>query len=1090
MGEWNFTLTAQLDGVEFSGSTRAKAVAGKTVSLTFDLTTSESKGGFTLQVFFSGEANEALARIQSVSDGRYYNPQGHEITTTHDSTLIIEEDDQGKKYVLLSAPIKLSGTECGFLDGSYKIQIDFNYKDGDTRCLLNTYETSVQIKAGYICKAVATLDLVGKYSVTLHFNGGSLNDSSPENDVLTSIYQRKKAVSLPGSEQMRKSGHTFAGWYDNEDLNGSAVTELAAGSQGSFDYWAKWEEESSTGSVTLYVKDGGSGDGSSEDSAFGTLADAASYIESNGNSATDYDIKIVGELEGPQAFIINNASKAKSITIEGATGLDANGAPQCSIDGDWESEIDGVLLISVNNDELMGSFTVTVKNLKIYMGTAPKPGLVAGHNNGLGYTSTNVILEGVHITENSDGGIKVLNKSSVTLSDGCKVYSNTATGKGSGVYVYNGAKFTMSGSAMVASDNDVYLDENCVVTIGGTLTGTSPVATITPKIDATTSSYPTTPVIAVASDSGTTLVAEHSKFAVTPIDAGGGVTLNFELDADGKIVAESSGGGTVTYYISPTGNDGNDGLSESNAIATVQHLVEDLMTDEDTDYIINVCGDMTSGSESEWLMKNITDAKSITIQGNEDTNEGNILPGVWIQSKGPVTFKNIQLGALFADAVQYDEDGYYHANIILDSGTLINNSSIASIDGHGMNGIVEIYQKGAVTLTMKSGAAITSNTINDGLDPASGFCGGVYIGQYSEFRMEGGTISGNALFDVSNCYDGYFYMSGDAQAGKVYCKSYYEPTSQSVPVYISGPLTGSTPVATITPGFYADWQALEIEKDYNDNPVTTTTIGDVYNKFAVTPHESTNYEIDSNGKLQESSGGGIPQGFALVEGDTFSSDLDSHVGTKENVYDSTAGTITIPDLQVCSHLVTQAEYEKYMAYYGKVKEIDSVTPASTGSESTPATYVTWMEAIIYCNLRSVAEGLTPVYSLNDDTSVNTWTKVLGADGKYYIDAYIEPDTYPDSDILDSVSGYDLDSSAFNYDLTANGYRLPTSAEYSYILTKNETLITGSYNEWCQNYYYDYRRIWFKASEQKPTSEEKYALSREANLGFRVVRNKQ
>ena len=88
------------------------------------------------------------------------------------------------------------------------------------------------------------------------------------------------------------------------------------------------------------------------------------------------------------------------------------------------------------------------------------------------------------------------------------------------------------------------------------------------------------------------------------------------------------------------------------------------------------------------------------------------------------------------------------------------------------------------------------------------------------------------------------------------------------------------------------------------------------------------------------------------------------------------------------------------------------------------------------------------------------------------------------------STFDLDAGAFKYDLTANGYRLPTSAEYSYILTKNETLITGSYDEWCQNYYYDYLRIWFKASEQKPTSEEKYALSREANLGFRVVRNKQ
>ena len=89
-----------------------------------------------------------------------------------------------------------------------------------------------------------------------------------------------------------------------------------------------------------------------------------------------------------------------------------------------------------------------------------------------------------------------------------------------GVYVYYSGStpgtFNMSGSATVDSSNPVFLYSESAssiyakITVTGVLSGTSPVATITPD----TYSGDIT-VLEVASDSGTTLAAEYEKFAVT-----------------------------------------------------------------------------------------------------------------------------------------------------------------------------------------------------------------------------------------------------------------------------------------------------------------------------------------------------------------------------------------------------------------------------------------------------------------------------------------------------------------------------------------------------------------------------------------------
>ncbi|MGN0723725.1 MAG: formylglycine-generating enzyme family protein [Treponema sp.] len=94
----------------------------------------------------------------------------------------------------------------------------------------------------------------------------------------------------------------------------------------------------------------------------------------------------------------------------------------------------------------------------------------------------------------------------------------------------------------------------------------------------------------------------------------------------------------------------------------------------------------------------------------------------------------------------------------------------------------------------------------------------------------------------------------------------------------------------------------------------------------------------------------IPEGFVEVTGTTITG---SENWTPSSDVFISGRSITIPDMYVCDHEVTQAEYEKYCKY-------GSESPRSSygDGDNYPAYYVNWYDAIVYCNLRSIDEGLT------------------------------------------------------------------------------------------------------------------------------------
>ena len=96
------------------------------------------------------------------------------------------------------------------------------------------------------------------YSVTLNTNGGTIKSGNVTN------YSYGEGAALP--TDVEKSGYTFAGWYGNEQLTGSAVTAISNTEYGDKTYYAKWT--ANTYSVKLHLNGGNLADGVSDITAY------------------------------------------------------------------------------------------------------------------------------------------------------------------------------------------------------------------------------------------------------------------------------------------------------------------------------------------------------------------------------------------------------------------------------------------------------------------------------------------------------------------------------------------------------------------------------------------------------------------------------------------------------------------------------------------------------------------------------------------------------------------------------------------------------------------------------------------------------
>ena len=163
------------------------------------------------------------------------------------------------------------------------------------------------------------------YAVTLNTNGGTINNGN------VTGYTYGVGATLPAADDMTYTGHTFKGWYDNENLTGSPVTAIGGAETGNKEYWAKWEINQYT--ITFDTNGGSEIDSITQD--YGTKITAPADPTRKGYTFKGWDKEI------PETMPADNITvKAQWEINQYTITFDTNGGSEIApITQDYGTEI-------------------------------------------------------------------------------------------------------------------------------------------------------------------------------------------------------------------------------------------------------------------------------------------------------------------------------------------------------------------------------------------------------------------------------------------------------------------------------------------------------------------------------------------------------------------------------------------------------------------------------------------------------------------------------------------------------------------------------------------------------------------------------
>lgn len=405
-GFWDFTLSAEYNGLLFSDTKSYTVKSEGTNTVSFNLKAVEDFGGCEISFTFTQTSVEkALVSLQSL--------QGAGGTKVIDGeNLLVSSVENGKKCDFTRS---LTNAAERLPSGKYLLSFDFYGSSGSTSgaasgagaadILLNHYESYLVITAGQIAKADINLDLNAIYTITYKDGSETVIDDDVASGLLISSYSKYSEFDLP---TITKSGYIFQGWQKNG--SGDLIQKIDRNTYGDITLVASFIE------AKLYVSgvgDDTSGDGSL-DNPFESIDKACEKIIELECPDTEWTICIDGEVTGPHEGSNTHGlssisadvtlDHAKSITITGKNGRDSNGSILAGTEDTSHNIIEPVDILNRGSTgsgrtspvlSINTTVPVTITNLKITGGNGENGGGIF-----IKEGATVSIGDGVLITQN------------------------------------------------------------------------------------------------------------------------------------------------------------------------------------------------------------------------------------------------------------------------------------------------------------------------------------------------------------------------------------------------------------------------------------------------------------------------------------------------------------------------------------------------------------------------------------------------------------------------------------------------------------------------------------------------------------------
>lgn len=444
-------------------------------------------------------------------------------------------------------------------------------------------------------------------------------------------------------------------------------------------------------------------------------------------------------------------------------------------------------------------------------------------------------------------------------------------------------------------------------------------------------------------------------------------------------------------------------------------------------YILSGSVTMTGGEISQNISQ-LADSGAIFVRKSAEFN----FNGGLISNNGSRAINNhgtvkMTAGTISGHTAMRGGAIYNNGSLNISGGSITGNSSTKNAEGAGGNGGA-IYVNGAdttVTPNVIPSLEITGGTIT--ANTAECFGGGIF--NASKLTVSGGEISGNYITGTVNCGggavavysetiikdDAYIPAGTDGKNDIFLYDSGDYLTKHRV--YIGSSLTQDQTIK-LTPKIYSDNRPM-IELAAS----STADLAVEYTKFAAGPDEGGyNYTISNAGLLK------ADLSVLINKNVTGSSFAGTSTISESEVFVS-GRSFNIRPIEASDHEVTQGEYETYCIYSGSGTEIPNVDVGK--GCFYPVYYVSWYDAIVYCNLRTIAEmGIEHcVYSIGDEKDPSQWDGKTAGTG-VNAGKYCGPISTERNDVWDTVT----------MDPAADGWRLPVEVEWEYLA--REGTLTG------------------------------------------------